>query len=802
MNGLRFALRSLTRSAGFTAVAMLTLALGIGACVAIFSVVNGVLLQPLPFPEPERLVVIQETQLPNVPETSVATGKYLEWSKQATSFESMGALAGMSYNLTGTGDPVHLYAARITSSLLSTLRLNPVLGRNFMAAEDLPRGQESVAILSHGLWQRRFAGRADVLSQTITLNGHPFTIVGVMPADSSLPDRVQVFTPMGFAEGEHRNFGYPTLHVVARLRSGVTLAEARGEMAVLAERTAHARPASRGWGVKVTPMKDSIVGNARPALLSLLGAVGFLLLIACANVANLLLTRASSRAKEMAVRSALGASRGKIVRQLLTESVLLAVLSGAFGVLIARAGLTALLALAPDALPRAGRIGIDGRALAFTLLLTVLTGIGFGLAPAYHAAQVNLNETLKQFGRGASEGGRRQRLRAALVVAEVAIAVVLLAGAGLLMRSFARLQEVNPGFNPRNAHVASIYLPRPKYTTSDQYVRFAQQTMAEMAALPEVQAVGVSANIPFGDLHLTAAPTTRFSIAGRAPASTADLPVATWYNVSPDYFRAMGIPLLRGRSFDARDVGSSRRVAIISQSLARRYFPGEDLLGKSIATTGPTPREIVGIVGDVRPTRLEAEMTPQMYEPFAQVPDNDMIFVVRTSRPGADGSLPAAIQGAIARVDPTVPVYNSRPLAALVGGSVARQRFAMTLFAIFSGLALLLAAIGIYGVTAYSIAQRTAEIGIRMALGAQTRDVLRLVLAQGGRLVAMGVLGGVLGALLLTRFLEKLVFAIGVHDPVTFVAIVVLLTAVAAVACLLPARRATRVSPMSVLRSQ
>jgi putative ABC transport system permease protein len=796
MNDLRYALRLLWKTPGFTAVAVITLGLGIGACAAIFSVVNSVLLRPLPLPDPGRLVLIQETFPPTVSETTVASGRYLIWREQATSFASLGALSGMSYNLTGAGQPEHLYAARITASLLSTLGVQPALGRNFLPEEDALYGQETVAMLSHGLWQRRFGARREVIGQVVQLNGRPHAVVGVMPLDSALPDRVEVFTPMGLQAWWRGNFMGRSMQVHARLKPGITAAQAQSELTTVNERIAREHPEARGWGVKVTLLTEAVVGPVRPVLLSLLGAVGFLLLIVCANVASLLLARATARSREMAVRAAIGASRGRIVRQLLLESLLLAGLGGLLGVLIAEGGLSALLALAPRTLPRAGRIAVDVRALGFTLVLAAVTGAAFGLAPAFQAARVRLQETLKQ-GRGTGESGHRRRLRGALVVGEVAVAIWLLAGAGLLMRSFARLADVSPGFNPREAQAATVFLPRPQYTMPAEHVAFARQAMAEIAALPGVKAVAVAANIPFSDVHLTdtTATSRRFTIPGRPPASEADIPVSAWYTVSPDYFRAMGIPLLRGRAFEERDAAGTQGVAIISESVARRYFPGEDPLGKFIEIAGPGAREIVGIVGDVKARSLDGEAGLQTYQPFAQASDNDQVFVVRADRP-------IAIQAAIARVDPILPVYDARPITSFVEGSLARQRFTMTLFAVFSGVALLLAAIGIYGVMAYSVGQRTAEIGIRMALGAHSRQVMRLMLIQGGQLVGLGVVAGVVGALVLTRFLDRLLFEVGAHDPLTFAATVAVLALVAAVACALPARRAARVDPMVALRQE
>jgi putative ABC transport system permease protein len=496
-----------------------------------------------------------------------------------------------------------------------------VLGRTFLAQEDARFDQETVAMLSYGLWQRRFGGSPDVLDQTIHLNGRPHRVVGVMPpGNAALPARVDVFTAVGL-ERLRGNLGNHSLLLYGRLKPGVTPAQAESELAGISQRLGHEHPEARGWGVKVTPLTESVVGPVRPVLLSLLAAVGFLLLIACANVANLLLARGTARSREMAVRAAIGASRGRIVRQLLVESVLLALLGGALGLVIADVGLSALLAAAPATLPRAARIAVDGRALGFTFALTVITGVAFGLVPAFQAAGVRLQETLKQAGRGTSVGIQRQRLRAALVVGEVAIALWLLAGAGLLMRSFARLTDVDPGFEARDAHVATVYLPRPQYHNSAQHLAFARQAMAEIAAAPGVQAVAVAANIPFSDVHLTDVSVTThpFIIPGRTPASEAEAPVSSWYTVSPTT-SGDGHPLLRGRAFQTSDGPDAARVAIVSESVARKFFPGEDPLGKSIIISGPAPREIVGVVADVKPRSLDGDAGLQTYEAFAQEP--------------------------------------------------------------------------------------------------------------------------------------------------------------------------------------
>jgi putative ABC transport system permease protein len=798
MTDLRFAVRQLGKSPGFTAVAVTTLALGIGACAAIFSVVNGVLLRPPPLRDPDRVVAIRETFLPAVPETQAASGKYFAWQQQAGSFESMGSLASATYNLTGHGQPVRVTAMRMTASALPTFGVAPALGRNFTAEEDRA-GQDSVAILSHGLWQRQFGGRADIIDKTIYLNDRAVTVVGVMPRDSPLPERWQLFSPYAPAPYQRQNLGYSRLdYVYGRLKPGVTLGQAQAELATINVRLAEQDPIARGWGVRLLPVVETTVGEVRPVLLSLLGAVGLLLLIACANVANLLLARATARGRELAVRATMGASRGRLIRQLLVESVCLGLLGGLLGLLVAWLGLEALLALAPDTLPRASEIALDGRVLAFTILLALLTGVGFGVAPALQASQVQLHDALKESGRGATAGGRRQRLRGALVISEVAIALVLLAGAGLLMRSFSRLQHEDPGFRPAGVMTAHIHLQRPKYRTMEQYVTVAQQTVERLAAVPGVQAAAAGICLPFTEYIINRG----FRVEGRPPPANEGTPQARLSGVSEDFFKAMGIPLRQGRVFQRSDVGGPQAV-IINEFVARRYFPGENPIGKrlSFAVGDGSWREIVGVVGDVKADKLEGGTTAQIYAPFSQFPDNDMFFIVRSDGPPA--AVAAAIRTAVSAIDPNLPIAYLRPLEEWVGLSVARQRYAMTLFGVFSAVALLLAAIGIYGVMAYSVGQRTGEIGIRMALGAQASQVLGSVLGRGAGLVGAGLAVGLAGALMLTRLLEQhaMLFGIRSHDPLTFAAIVILLATSGAAACLLPAIRAARMSPMSVLRS-
>ncbi|HVU17402.1 MAG TPA: ABC transporter permease [Candidatus Didemnitutus sp.] len=798
MRDLRLSLRQLAKSPGFTTVALLTLALGLGSCTAIFTVVNSILLRPLAYPEPDRLVIIRETNLPDYPEFSVAPGQYFTWAHDATSFANLAISYNSNYNLTGRGDPIRVNSQRISANYFATLGAHPALGREFTTDEDAP-GKGTVAILSHGFWIRQFGGKPDILNQTILLDGQPFTVIGVMPADFQRPGRTEVFTPTAFADDEHQNHGGHYCAVIGRLKPGVSVEAARSELGVIAERLAKQFPDSnKGWGIKMAPMLEYAVADVRPVLLSLLGAVGFLLLIACANVANLLLARASSRAREIAVRSAIGASRGRLVRQLLGESVLLSILGGSLGLLFAQWGTSALLSFAPASLPRAAEISIDWKVFAFTAAIAAATGIGFGIFPAIQATRLNLNETLKDGGRSPGDGSRRHRLRSALVVSEIAIALILLVGAGLLIRSFLRIQEVDPGFKAADAFTLRLSLPDKKYSDGPRQLQFAEHATDALAAIPGVVAAGASHIVPFtgSDYVLS------FTIGGRPPIAPADQPATNYYAVTPDYFRAMGMTLVRGRGFTKQDLPGSPRVAVINEALAKKYFPNQDPIGQRInVTNGPeTWREIVGVVRDTKQYRLDTPVTMQTYEPFAQSPFDFMTFVVRTD--GTVHDIATLARNAIFSVDRDQPVASVLPLTTLLADSISRRRFAMFLFAVFSGVALLLATVGVAGVMAYMVNQRTSEIGIRMALGAQRGDVLRMIFGHGVRLIAGGIVLGLVGALLLTQFISTMLFSVGARDPLTFAAIALLLSVVASLACLIPARRATQVDPLVALRNE
>jgi putative ABC transport system permease protein len=799
INDLRYAFRQLIKSPGFTAVTILTLALGIGACTAIFSVVNAVLLRPLDYPDPARLVVIRETQLPDFPEFSVSPPNYLDWEKQTKSFENLAAYSGSRINLTGDGEPQQLIGVKATAHYFDVYGVKPALGRTFLPEEDAP-GKSHVVVLSYPFWQRVFGGADDVLGRPVQLNGEPYTVIGVAPLGFGIASKVDAWMPMAFEPKETANDarGGHYLNVAGRLRPGVTLAQAEAELKVLAAQLATQYPDSnKGWGIFMMPLQDYSVRDVRTVLYTLLGAVGCVLLIACANIANLLLARATARHREISIRAALGASRARLVRQLLTESVLLALCGGLAGMLLARWGLDALLALAPANLPRVTDIHLDAGVLVFSLVLSVITGLVFGIAPAWLAARADVNEALKQGSRGSTEGGARGRLRSALVVIEVTFALMLLGGAGLLARSFMQLAHVDPGFTPENATVLRLSLPQKKYALPEQQTAFADALLERMKTLPGVQAAGLTHSMPLVSDYVLG-----FNIEGRPAIAPSDLPNTNYYAVTPEYFRAMGIRLVRGRVFTAQDDAKAPRVAIINETLARQYFPNEDPIGKRInITNGPdTWREIIGIVGDIKQYGVDKATSNQSYEPFAQVPFSSLNVVIRTNGPAT--ALLGAIRPTVYAVDKDQPIGTIRPLEEIMADSIARQRFAMTLLTVFSLVALVIAAVGIYGVMAYSVVQRTGEFGIRMALGAQQRDVLHLVLAQGGKLVGLGLIIGLTATLAASRAMRSMLFNTSAQDPLTLASITLLLGAVALVACLLPASRATKVNPIEALRSE
>jgi len=801
LHDLRYAARTQLKNPAFTIVAVITLALGIGANTAIFSVVNTVLLRPLPYKDPDRLMMVwEEASKHGYPRDTPTAANFVDWRDQNQVFEGMAAMLEASFNLTGTGDPERLEGNRVSAALFPLLGVEPQIGRVFTAAEDQP-GSQRVVLLSYGLWQRRFGGDPGIVGKSLTLNGDSYTAVGVMPARFHFPTiNDQVWVPIAFSPEEAGNRNVHYLRVLARLKPGVTMSQAQTEMSTIATRLQQQYPQTNtDVGAVVTSLQEQLVGDIRPALLILLGAVALVLLIACANVANLLLARAAVRQKEIAVRVALGARRWRLIRQFLTESVLLSTLGGIVGLAIAYGGLFLLKAFIPENISQAREISIDFKVLGFTLLVSLATGVIFGLAPAIQAVRFNQIETLKEGGRDAATGGSGKRLRSLLVTAEVAISLVLLIGAGLLLNSFLRLRNVDPGFRIDNLLTMKIVLPEPKYEEAARRSQFYTDLVQRVEGLAGVRSAAVTTSLPL----YSQGNSTSIGIEGRPAPPPGQEPIIVTRVISPEYFDTMGIPLLQGRQFTEQDTATSPNVVVISETMARRYWPNEDPIGKRIATGRIRKPEdwiqVIGVVKDVRQFKLTIDPKPQMYLSHKQAefffPED---LVVRTDVDPT--SMAATVRNAVWQIDKDQPVSNIQTMEEILADSIARQRFSMLLLAIFAGVALVLAAVGIYGVMSYSVAQRTHEIGIRMALGAQTGSVLKLAVGYGMKLVGIGIVIGLIAAFALTRVMSTLLFGVTATDPATFTLISLLLICVAAIASYVPARRATKVDPMIALR--
>jgi putative ABC transport system permease protein len=800
---LRYGVRLLSKSRGFTAIALATLTLGIGAATSIFSVVDAVLFKPLPFHHPDRVVIVYEKN----PALSTfrmraAVVNFRDWAERSRTLEGVGAIYVASVNLTGGPggriDPEEVKAERVSASLFPMLGVQPAIGRNFRPDEDRP-GHGSYVILSHALWARKFGSNAAIVGKNIRIRDQAYAVLGVTPPGLSiLEPGVDLYVPLALNPNDPRMAPARMLTVLARLKDGVTLEQAKAEMDSIGGQLEAINPAlNRGWRPNLFLLQADLIGKAGDAMWVLLGAVGFLLLMACVNIANLLLARGAGRRREAAIRAALGASRGRLVAQFLSESVMLALAGGALGLLAARGGVMVIARLGPASVPRLTEARVDGRLLLFALVISALTGMLFGIAPALEGARAHVVAALSEGGRGGSSGGRARWLRSGLVVVEIALAVIVLIGAGLLMRGFERLRDVNPGFRPRNLFTMRIPLGGGRNNAMEKRVAFLVQLTNKVAALPGVASAGAVSDLPLTGL----ANGSTFWIDGRPAPPPERRPLAPTRGATPGYFRAMGIPLLEGREFDARDTEASRRVAIIDQALASRYFPQGGAIGSRIITdANGKVEEIVGVVGTVMPDKLEGDPWPTIYMPHSQKPDPTMIVVARTANDPV--SIGSAAARAAHELDPDQPVAETRTGEQVVEEALAGARFNTIALDIFAALAFLLAAIGIYGVVSYEVTARTKEIGVRLALGAGSGDVVKLVVAQGAVLTALGIIIGLGAAYALTGAMTSMLFGVDPRDFSTFASVAGLLAIWALTASYIPSRRAAALDPMRALRHE
>jgi putative ABC transport system permease protein len=796
LTDLRYGARALYKRPGFAAVAIITMALGIGANTAIFTVVNALLLTPPALPQPDRLVSVWGTT-PTIPREEASLPDLVDWRAQSTSFATLSGVALTSVNLTGDGDPERVIGARVTGDFLATVGLAPVAGRDFTPEEDRPKA-EHVVILSNGLWQRRYGGDPDAVGKTIVINGTPHAIVGVVPASFKLPSlpRPDLIVPLAMdpAEAGRRS---DFLFVLGRLKPGVTVEAAETEMKGIATRLAAQYPESNtDWTVQLVPLHELMVEKLRPALLILLGAVAFVLLIACANVANLMLARATTRHREIAIRAALGAGRWRIARQMLTESVLLALVGGVVGVVVAPWATDLLLLAVPGNPSSLAETSIDRWVILFAIGLSVATGLLFGLAPALQVSKVGAGEALKDGGRGTA-GDSRRRLRGALVASQVGLALVLLVGVGLMVRSFENLQGVELGFDPDHVLTARVTLPKVPYDSDERIAGFYDQLRERVAAVPGVRSVGLVNALPI----LGGGPFLSFEENGVPEPPPGDTPDANVRVVAPTYLETMRIPMRSGRALAETDRAGAPNALVINETMAQRYWPGQSPIGKQISFENrdgkPVFREIVGVVADIHHEGADSPEVPAAYIPYAQRPSSSLALVARTD--GDPAKAAEAVRAAVREIDPNLPVYGVRTMEDALGESLAPRRYGMLLLGLFGLVALVLAAIGIYGVMSYLVAQRTNEIGIRMALGAERRSVLGLVLRQGMLMAVAGVAAGVVVAYGVSRLISSQLYEVSPADPWAFAVATGVLVAVAVVACLVPARRATKVDPMVAL---
>jgi len=803
---VRFGMRMLLKNPGFTAVAIITMALGLGANTALFSVVNGVMLKSMPFKDPDRLVFALETNTKFPPPgISASTLNYRDWREQSKSFESISARQGFTGNLTSSDRPEKIQGEKVTWDYFPTLGVAPIHGRNFTAEEDRP-GAQPVILLSERLWRRRFGGDLQIIGQSIPINSQSVTVIGVMPNDTR--PNVEFWAPLAISY-QNADRGMHNIQVVARLAAGVTRTQAQTEMSAIAARLATQYPEfNTGWGVTLVRYQDLVILNIRQALMILLAAVGVVLLIACANVANLLLARSAARSSEIAIRLALGASRGRLIRQMLTESVLISLIGGAIGVAIAVWLTRGLIALNPQGIPRAGEIGVDGRVLAFALLGSALSGIIFGLIPAWQASNPNLNETLKEGGKSAAGHGRGNRLRSLLVVVQVGLAFTLLVGAGLLIKSFSLLQDVNVGFNRERLLSMQITLPPVQYVDGASVVGFYTEAVRRLSTLPGVNSVGGISHTPLA----SGGPQFIFSVEGRPLPKPADAPMASYRIITPGYFETMGVPLTKGRTLTEADDQRALQAVVINQNLAEKMWPGEDPIGKRMTVGVPLPNDqpdwvtVVGVVGNVKHTTLAGETGMQMYQTSAQSPfvngglGRTMNFLLRTDT--SPTALTDSSRKVFAGLNPTLPVSNVKTMEEIIYDSVAPFRFNVFLLGLFAAIAMTVTLVGVYGVMNYAVTQRTQEIGIRMALGAQPMQVRLLILRQGLILSSAGLFFGLGGCLGLMRLISGMLFGVSAYDPITLMAVGAGLVLTALAACYIPAHKATRIDPIIALRQE
>lgn len=792
---LMYTLRTLTRSPGFTSVVVFILALGIGANTAIYSVVNAVILRQLPYPNPDRIMVLPAAHRPNDMGTEVSPANFLDWRRENRSFADLGAYTLSSLNATSEGAPERLKAALVTPGALAALGTKPLLGRLFQPDEE--RADTRLAILGYDFWKGHFGADRNVLGKTVRLSGIAYPIVGVMPPQFRFPNSdVQVWIPIRMTESRIKDRQSRWLYVIGRLRDGVSPEAAQREMDGLTNALAQQFPAEdKDWGVRLMTLHEQMVGPVRPALLILLATVLMVLIIACANIANLQLARAAGRKTEMAVRVAMGAPARAVLRQLFLEGLTLAALGGLLGLVLAYWSLRLLVTLNPKYIPRLDEVGIDGRVLLFTLGVAILTGLIFGLVPALSALKPDLVGDLREGGRGASSGLGHIRFRRLLTVAEVATALVLLISAGLLLSSLTRLQRVEPGFNPDNVLTMEVVVSGPRYDKDAQKSAFFRQLAERVAALPGVQASGGVTNLPLGGGNQTES----YTVEGQPPKDPNDLPEAGYRGVTPGYFQAMQIPLLQGRDFSPRDTATSPKVIVVNKTFASRYWPQESPIGKRVVLE-KEPHEVIGVIGDIRHSGLSVPTVPEIYVCYEQHAYDDIVMAVRSKADFA--GLGAQMRAAVASIDPELPTFNVKPMDQVLAESTSEPKFFTALLAVFAVLALVLSTLGIYSIISYSVAQRRHELGIRVALGAQRRNVLKLVLGEGMVLATVGILAGLFVAWAATRALSSLLFGVQADDPLIFAVTALLLGAVALTASFIPAMRASRVSPMVAFRPQ